>query len=367
MDRSQTRVAVNRLTYYTDQSNAYSTEISRTQFWLTVSAAFQRIAAEAILTAVTMGAAAHLTRALSTGWASNSALAAWLGRGTANGGSAAVRFLAATGQASARATASGLPSVIMFEAAANTTARIGATMLIQQPIRLAAGDFTWKGLGLGLLGALVGRPGAPTGPTFNRLQSVLQRACNVTMPSAGIASYQGALVNLSLLAKGYNDFERTARAGNRDVLALKELLNAEGKDATDVLNSLAAVSAAKVYDLAHRHEREVVAGAEKLAGSVNYRAQVPFLAHHFSGITAELRDISVAYAGAEAGRQLWMNVLSFRRNAQHAVFQTSRLLQLSAQERAQLKQAALQSAGFNVEEGGQRAYHPPGAGGRIPE
>lgn len=303
--------AVNRLEACTYEYKNWEKQISNTKSALQWSALAQRIGFEAALSAVTMGGARLIASGIQKAGSGLMASAAL--RGGAAGRT--VDALAKVGRAAQTPLGGAVLSTTVAEAAANTLGRLGAVMLIQVPVRGLAGDLTWQGFGLALLGSLAGVPGSGATPTAAKFSQKL----GVVLKSGSAISYQNLATSTVALAKGYRDVVGIGVKMDENLVNLATQLKANGSSLGKAVAIKADAAAIAAQQFASKNEIRIGKGAATAAKKIKYSDMVPFLARHTSDATSQLKYVSVQYADACARYQVWYNLLQYFNNLERAV------------------------------------------------
>lgn len=261
----------------------YEKELKLIQRDLSWSAVFQRIGFEAALAAVTIGVAGAIGRSLAA--RQGSRIAALSARSARAG--AAVQGLATVGRAGTIVSAA--TPMVTAELACATLGRMMASIL-QQPVRMAVGDFSYKGMALGLLTSVVGVPG-PARSGFIRVTS-----------SGAWNSYQGAVLSTTILWKSWNELSQGRAKLDREFL---ELVEGNTNQISKAIDETAAEAGKALHAHALKNERQIGQSAERRARSASYADQVPVLARVFTDSEAHLRNLSAAAANASIRWELW--------------------------------------------------------------
>jgi hypothetical protein len=310
MFQEQRAYALLRMQACQAECDNWEAQIDRLKTGIAWSAVFQRIGLEAALTAVTMGGA----RAAAAGL--NHAFGRWAAARVLQGGAAGrtLDLMAKVGRAAETPLGGAVLSATVAEAAANTAGRMIAVLVIQTPIRGAAGDLTWQGLGLSLIGSLAGIPGNAVTPTAARFSEKL----SFLVKAGSVISYQNLTITTTTLAKAYNDAMAEGESLDAFLGSVKASLKNSGKPIGAVIVANAEAIAATASQTASSNEPMISRTARVAANRVNYNAMLPFMARNFSDIDEEMRYAYVEYADAYARYRLWYNLLQFLNNLERA-------------------------------------------------
>ncbi|NNF39631.1 MAG: hypothetical protein HKN71_13250 [Gemmatimonadetes bacterium] len=320
--RSARQTAAARLESCAIEAERHKKNIEHVEFHLSLSAALQQLAVEAILQAVTMGAARMISAGIMNTRLATPLLCAAEGGGAS---SAAVRGLAArTLPRGAAAT-----SDVVAHAAASTLGRLGAAILMASTRGIVSGQLKddQGRFCMGLLACVAGSLARPAA-----LAQV--RALPTSMP--GIAGQQGRFVALNLarfeaqaLTRAEPGAVSGSLAGTIDQPAFDAMIAAlhaadrQGRQVTDHVDRVTASFAAAVAKVASHQEKAIGDDAARRAQATDSSARVPFLARHFSGIEPKLHAVVADYASACARWELWRGVLQTCHQADMGRMQTN--------------------------------------------
>jgi hypothetical protein len=290
------------------EAERHKKNLDHIEDWLTVSAAFQQLAVEATLTAVTMGGA----RVISAG------IIRFAGTGmvrAAEGGAGSRTALRALASRSLPSGAASSHHFVVAKAAAGTLGRLGAGLLMSGARGVISGQAKdepgrfCSGLLAGVAGSLL-RPASAV------------RGAIIPASMPGLCGEQSALAVRDLrrfVDRALRRAEPGALAGSItgeiDQRAFDAMIRAvldadlHGRDLTWEVDRLTAASTQGIAEFANQQEKVIGNQASALARGFDRSREVPFLARRMSNITADLADVAADYASACARWNLWRAVL----------------------------------------------------------